>query len=79
MRVLVTLVGINTDDVDRQQYYIQNDIRYFVSHSYDLGLAFAAARLGWRNFNDTSLEAILINRHRMCMETQQRAERGDFR
>ena len=38
---------------DQLQVWIRNDIRYFVNQRYDLGLAYAAARIAWKRFNDS--------------------------
>jgi len=34
------------------QVWIRNDVRYLVNQGYDLGLAYAAARVAWKHFND---------------------------
>jgi len=48
---LLTLVGIHTEVAERLQGWIQNDIRYFLSQGFDFGMAYAAARIGWKHFN----------------------------
>jgi len=48
---LLPLIGIHEEVANRLQVWIQNDIRYFVSQDYDFGMAYAAARIGWKNFN----------------------------
>jgi len=50
-RTLLTLTGIHTEVAERLQGWIQNDIRYFVSQGFDFGMAYAAARIGWKHFN----------------------------
>jgi len=37
---------------DWVQVWIQNDVRYLVNQGYDLGLAYAATRVAWKDFND---------------------------
>jgi len=37
---------------DQPQVWIRNDIRYIINQEYDLGLAYAAARIAWKGFND---------------------------
>jgi len=32
--------------------WIRNDVRYLINQGYDLGLAYAAARIAWKQFND---------------------------
>jgi len=32
--------------------WIHNDVRYIVNQGYDLGLAYATARVAWKHFND---------------------------
>jgi len=32
--------------------WIPNDVRYLINLGYDLGLAYAAARVAWKGFND---------------------------
>jgi len=54
IRSLVSLVGIHGKAAKRLQGWIQNDIRYFVSQNLDFGLAYAAARVGWKHFNEAT-------------------------
>jgi len=56
VQVLTRLVigtGIDHDMLGFRRYedWIRNDVRYFVTHGYDFGDAYAAARVGWRHFN----------------------------
>ncbi|RPB25181.1 hypothetical protein L211DRAFT_822609 [Terfezia boudieri ATCC MYA-4762] len=51
-RALVALVGVDKKAADRLQVWIRNDVRYLVNQGYDLGSAYAAARVAWKNFND---------------------------
>ena len=37
---------------NRLQVWIRNDVRYLINQGYDLGLAYAAARVAWKHFND---------------------------
>jgi len=50
--LLVSLVGIHDMAAKRLQGWIRNDIRYFISQNFDFGLAYAAARVGWKHFNE---------------------------
>ncbi|KAF8426742.1 ankyrin repeat-containing domain protein [Tirmania nivea] len=51
-RALIALLGIRKDTVERLQVWIRNDVHYLVNQGYDLGLAYAAARVAWKSFND---------------------------
>jgi len=53
IRSLTALVGIHQGAVECLQSYIRTDIRYFVSQGFDFGLAYAAARVGWKHFNES--------------------------
>ena len=58
-RMLVALIGINTNEAEEPrakcfQRWIRNDIRYFLSQKFDFGLAYSAARVGWKHFNGTA-------------------------
>jgi len=48
---LLALTGIHNEVAERLQEWIQNYIRYFVSQGFDFGMAYAAARIGWKHFN----------------------------
>jgi len=50
-RTLLTLTGIHTEVAESLQGWIKNDIRYFASQGFDFGMAYAAARIGWKHFN----------------------------
>jgi len=50
--LLISLVGIHDTAAKRLQGWIKNDIRYFISQNFDFGLAYAAARAGWKHFNE---------------------------
>src|SRR5205807_517082 len=55
--LLVSLVGIDMNKVEESRAegvkgWIRNDIRYFVSQKFDFGLAYAAARVGWKHFSE---------------------------
>ncbi|KAF8418424.1 ankyrin repeat-containing domain protein, partial [Tirmania nivea] len=43
--------------------WIRNDVRYFVSHGFDFGEAYAAARVGWKHFSEPDF-VHLIAQHR---------------
>jgi len=53
---LVVGIPTNTPEfehfVHQYQYWIRNDVRYFVTQGYDFGQAYAAARVGWKHFNE---------------------------
>ena len=56
-RLLIALVGIDMNKAEDSRAegvkgWIRNDIRYFVSQKFDFGLAYAAARVGWKYFNE---------------------------
>ncbi|KAF8430347.1 hypothetical protein EV426DRAFT_581116 [Tirmania nivea] len=56
-RLLVSLIGIDINELEGSrdenlQRWIRNDIRYFVSQKFDFGLAYAAARVGWKRFRE---------------------------
>ncbi|KAF8418426.1 ankyrin repeat-containing domain protein [Tirmania nivea] len=66
IQLLVQLVigtGTNTPEIKRYEDWIRNDVRYFVAHGYDLGEAYAAARVGWRHFNKPDF-VHLVAQHR---------------
>ena len=51
--------------------WIQNDVRYFVACNYfDFGLAYAAARVAWKHFNEHSSKDISIHRGRWHKHAQ---------
>lgn len=50
---------------------MQNDIRYFISHKYDLGLACAAARVGWEGFQNLCPDIVAIHRHQWLEKARQ--------
>ncbi|KAF8451195.1 hypothetical protein BDZ91DRAFT_786860 [Kalaharituber pfeilii] len=52
VRSLTDLIGIRKDAADRLREWIRNDIWCFVARGFDFGLAYAAARAGWRHFNE---------------------------
>lgn len=53
-RTLTTLVGLHEDPTQAVHPWVKNDVRYFVSCNLDLGLAYAIARIAWKNFNEFS-------------------------
>ena len=55
-RSLAALVGLHEDTIQAKQKWIQNDVCYFVACNYDFGLAYAAARVAWAHFNETSVD-----------------------
>ena len=54
---LTALVGLHEGTTQSMRQWTQNDVRYFVACNYDFGLAYAAARVAWKNFNDDSKKA----------------------
>ena len=62
-RSLAALVGLNEDSLATQakRQWIQNDVRYFVACKFDFGLAYAAARVAWKHFNEPSMDSNLIS------------------
>jgi len=48
---LIALVGIHAGSAEHLHTRIRTDIRYFVSQGFDFGLAYAAARVGWKHFD----------------------------
>ena len=66
VKVLVQLViGTGTDTPEFKHYedWIRNDVRYFVTRGFDFGEAYAAARVGWRHFNEPDF-IHLVAQHR---------------
>ncbi|KAF8458727.1 hypothetical protein BDZ91DRAFT_837034 [Kalaharituber pfeilii] len=48
---LRALTGLNKDSAERFRKWMREDIRYFILRKFDFGLAYAAARVGWKHFN----------------------------
>ena len=66
VKVLVHLVigtGAEAPEFKRYEDWIRNDVRYFVTQGYDFGEAYAAARVGWRHFNDLDF-VYFVEQHR---------------
>ena len=61
---LATLVGLNEDTIKAKHQWIRNDVSYFVSCGYDFGLAYAAARVAWKDFNKPEADYTAISIHR---------------
>ena len=61
---LAALVGLSENTTQAKHHWIQNDVRYFVACNYDLGLAYAAARVAWKHFNEPSVDCSTISIHR---------------
>jgi len=76
-RLLVALVGIDINKREEPrakslQRWIRNDIRYFVSQKFDFGLAYAAARVGWKRFNGTADDnSIAVQRAQWLKKAQE--------
>ena len=58
---LVALVGLHKGATEAKHQWIQNDIQYFVACNYDFGLAYAAARIAWKCFNEHSIDSHKIS------------------
>ena len=59
---LAALVGLHEDTTRVKRQWILNDVCYFLACNYDFGLAYAAARVAWKLFNDHSSNVISIHR-----------------
>ena len=66
--VLINLLGalVGLDEAAREplQSWIRSDIRYFASHGFDFGLAYAAARVAWNGLKGCSEGDVARHRHR---------------
>lgn len=53
---LVALLGLQEciSQAENLEGWIRRDIHYFVAHDFDFGLAYAAARMAWMNFEHYS-------------------------
>ena len=60
-RSLVALIGLNENAIQAKLQWIRNDVRYFISCNFDFGLAYAAARVGWKHFNEHSMNCHTIS------------------
>ena len=63
-RSLAALVGLNKDATQAKGQWIRSDVRYFVACNLDFGLAYAAARVAWKRFNEHSVDSKAISIHR---------------
>ena len=63
-RSLATLVGLHEGTIRTRRQWIRNDVRYFVACNFDFGLAYAAARIAWKGFNDHSANYRAISNQR---------------
>ena len=52
--LLGALVGLDGATLEHLESWMRNDIQYFISHGFDFGLAYAAARVAWNDFNSQS-------------------------
>jgi len=55
---------------DRLQVWIRSDVRYLVNQGYDLGLAYAAARVAWQRFNGPGFN-VAVHRGLWLAKTRQ--------
>ena len=60
-RSLAALVGLNEETTQAKHQWIQNDVRYFIACNFDFGLAYAAARVAWKRFNEPSEDSCAIS------------------
>ena len=60
-RSLAALVGLNEEAIHARRQWIQNDVSYFVSCNFDFGLAYAAARVAWKDFNKHYIDSKLMS------------------
>ena len=71
--LLSALLGLHEDTRSKAGHpWIQNDIQYFITHQFDFGLAYAAARVAWKNFKRHSMDSsiILVERSRWHQHVQ---------
>ena len=61
LRSLAALVGLSNDATQAKLDWIQNDVRYFIACNFDFGLAYAAARVAWKHFNEHSMDSRTIS------------------
>jgi len=92
-KTLVALVGVNNEVAehlqvrlepqvlirlaDWHQVWIQNDVRYLVNQGYDLGLAYAAARVAWKSFNDQGFNVAVHRDQWLARARQIDEDRGN--
>jgi len=69
--LLVALIGITKKGAYRHQRWMKNDIRYFISQNFDFGLAYAAARIGWKYFNEYSVADVARQRGRWLKQVKE--------
>ena len=60
LKSLAALTGLSEDAIQAKRQWIENDICYFNTCNFDFGLAYAAARVAWQNFNDQSVDCSTI-------------------
>ena len=60
--LLAALVGLDKDTTQAKRQWIQNDARYFIARNFDFGLAYAAARVAWKDFNSVDFDMISLQR-----------------
>ena len=61
---LVGLVGLQAGTANRLEGWIRSDVRYFIARNFDFGLAYAAARVAWKNFNEDDINDDSISAQR---------------
>src|SRR4029077_13121313 len=69
-RSLGALVGLHEVTTQTKSQWIRNDVRYFVTCNFDFGLAYAAARIAWKDFNSVDCNTISIQRSRWHQHAQ---------
>ena len=57
---LAALVGLHEHTVTANKQWIQHDVKYFISCNLDFGLAYSAARVAWKHFNEHSADSSAI-------------------
>ena len=61
-QVLTALVGLHDHTTQAKRHWIRSDVCYFRTCNFDFGLAYAAARIAWKDFN--SIDSSVICRQR---------------
>ena len=73
-RSLAALIGLHKDTIQAKHQWMRNDTHYFVSCNFDFGLAYAAARVAWKDFDSVDSRAISTQRYRWHKHAQQLLE-----
>ena len=62
---LAALVGLHEHAAKANSQWIQHDVKCFISCNLDFGLAYAAARVAWKHFNEDSPDFSVILTQRL--------------